>query len=132
MIRPLGLLSFVLLVSATPAQAPPGPKWSERFPALAARIRHLDLRLASPDANVRKRVVNEVLLYQPRNSKLYPPFFRALLKDPSPAIRGLAIHHLWEHHVFLKRIELPDTFDVHFVGEFRWREEKEMGRVRAM
>ena len=34
------------------------------------------------DAAVRKRVVTELTYFRPRDSKAYPPFFRALLHDP--------------------------------------------------
>src|SRR5687768_10502782 len=108
------VLLCVLLVSTASGQELPGTKWSERFPDVARRIRRLDQRLASKEAAIRKRVLTELTYFQPRNSKVYPPFFRALLKDPSAEIRGEVVRHLWQHNVFLGRDELPESFHVHF------------------
>lgn len=125
--------SYLVLVSA--AAAPAGAQertWSERFPALARRVPYLDRRLAADEVVIRKRVVTELTYFRPRDSKVYPPFLRALLKDPSPEIRGEAVERLWEHHVFLALGELPSSFHVHAVGEFRWKEPAEVARVREL
>ena len=124
----MGALILLLMLPA-PAQEQP---WSERFPALGERVSHLDQRLASPDAAVRIRVLSELTYFRPRDSKVYPPFLRALLEDPSPEVRGEALKLLREHHVFLGPDELPDSFHVHSVGEFRWRDPAELERVRDM
>jgi len=129
--RSLGLLG-ILAVSTAWGQEQPGTKWSERFPDVAARIRRLDQRLNSKEELIRQKVLTELTYFQSRQSKVYPPFFRALLKDASADVRGEAVHKLWEHGVFLTRKELPESFKVHFVGEFRWQQPMELDRVRLM
>jgi len=106
--------------------------WSERFPEIARRVPHLDRRMAADDVEVRKRVLRTLNFVRLRDSKVYPPFFRALLKDPSPEIRGLAVYQLWEHMVFLDPKELPESFHVHFVDDFQWKDPKELARVRTI
>lgn len=123
----IGLM--LLLANAAPAEP---QLWSERYPVVAQRIMHLDRRLAAEDAAIRKRVLTELTFFRPRDSKVYPPFLRALLKDPSSEVRGEAVKRLWEHQVFLMSEELPDSFDVPIVGEFRWREHADLARVREL
>lgn len=120
---------MLLLAPAAPAEE---QLWSERFPSIAQRIAHLDRRLTAPDAAIRKRVLTELTYFRPRDSKLYPPFLRALLEDPSPEVRGQAVELLWEHSVFLGSEELPDFFHVPLVGDFRWRDPAELERVRNL
>ena len=121
----------LVLVLAAPAAAQERT-WCERFPAVARRVPHLDRRLAADQVVIRKRVVTELTYFRPRDSKVYPPFLRALLKDPSPEVRGEAVERLWEHHVFLAHEELPASFHVHAVGEFRWKDPAEVARVRDL
>src|SRR5438045_3293311 len=112
--------------------APQEKKWSEPFPAIAQRVPQLDQRLAAEDVEVRKRVLAVLRFVQMRDSKVYPPFLRGLLDDKSPEIRGLAIEWLWEHNIFLHQEDLPACFDVHFVGEFHWKNPAELARVRLI
>jgi hypothetical protein len=128
-IRSLAGVLILLLTSFTPGQ---GPRWSERFPAIAGRIPHLDQRLADQDAATRIGVLRELTYFRPRDSKAYPPFLAALLEDPSSDVRGEAIELLWEHHVFLKLEQLPDSFSVPFLGEIHWKDPVELERVREM
>jgi HEAT repeat protein len=126
----LGVGCLILLGAATaPAEE---QRWSERFPAIAQRIPHLDLRLTAQDAAIRKRVLTDLTYIRPRDSTIYPPFLRALLKDPSSEVRGEAVKRLWEHHVFLGPEELPDSIDVPLVGGFRWRDPAELDRLRDL
>jgi HEAT repeat protein len=115
-----------------PAAAAQEKTWSTRFPAIAQRIPNLDQRMAADDVEIRKRVLTMLTAYRPRDSAVYPPFLLALLKDASSEIRGSAMRMLWEHHVFLRPDELPESFHIHFVGDFRWQDPKELARVRAM
>jgi HEAT repeat protein len=114
--------SVVLLpLLAAAADPPPGaaegePSWSERFPEVAVRIRHFDGRMASADPKVRLRVLTELTYFRPRDSRVYPPFFRALLKDPSPEVRWQAVNILWNHNIFLDEKELPRSFTEPLVG----------------
>lgn len=110
---------------------PPKGTWSQRFPEVAGRIKHFDVRMTSPDSRVRMRVLTEVTYFRPRDSRLYPPFLRALLADADPEIRGEAVHRLWEHHHFLKKEELPKSFNVHLHGVFEWQDPKQVARLRA-
>src|SRR5688572_17400976 len=93
------LVALALLASGeAPAQ---GEKlWSERFPEVAKLVRHVDRRMGA-DEGMRKRVITELTFGRPRDSKVYPPFLRALLDDPSAEIRGLAVDRLAEHQVDL-------------------------------
>jgi HEAT repeat protein len=123
--------AILLLAPGTVAQE---KTWSMRFPAIAQRIPHLDRRLAAEDVEIRQRALTMLITGRPRDSAAYPPFLRALLKDPSSEIRGLAMHLLWEHQVFVPRDELPASFHVaaHFIGEFRWQDPQQLERIRAM
>jgi hypothetical protein len=129
---------FVVLSLGAPralADTPPGPaegepSWSERFPEVAVRIRHLDRRMANADPKVRLRVVTELTYFRPRDSRVYPPFYRALLKDPSPEVRWQAVHGLWEHNVFLDKKELPKSFTVPLVGELEWGDAEQVKKFR--
>ena len=122
----VGVLTL-LLTPPAPAQEQP---WSERFPAIAERVSHLDRRLTSQDAAIRISVLKQLTHFRPRDSRVYPPFLRALLEDPSPEVRGEALKLLWDHHVFLGPEELPDSFYVPFVGDIRWWDPAELERVR--
>src|SRR5262245_51743545 len=103
-IGPMLVLSCITVLPV--AAADPGQQtWSERFPAVAARIRNFDLKMSANDAAVRKRVVSELVAYRPRDSQAFPPFLLEVLKDPSSEIRGIAVEHLWEHFRFLKPAE---------------------------
>src|SRR3712207_3431768 len=112
MIRRHAACCLVLLLGTVAAAQE--KRWSERFPAVARRVPNLDRRLAAEDVEVRKRVLAVLGYTQMRNSKVYPPFFRALLDDKHAEIRGRAIEHLWEHGIFLHQEDLPASFDVHF------------------
>lgn len=125
----VGCLLLVVLTSAASAGEQP---LSERFPLIAQRVSHLDRRMAAQDPEIRKRVLTELTYFRPRDSKAYPPFFRALLKDPSSEVRGEAVERLWLHHAFLRPDELPDSFHVAFVGDFRWRDPADLERVRGL
>ena len=70
-----------LIFALTPLATAQEGTWSERFPAVAQRVAHLDRRLSAEDAVIRKRVLTELTYFRPRDSKIYPPFLRALLKD---------------------------------------------------
>lgn len=124
-------LFALLMLTATSAGAQE-KSWSERFPAIAQRVPHLDKRMTSGDVEIRKRVLTILTFGRPRDSRVYPPFLRALLDDPSPEIRGRAVEKLWEHFIFIDREDLPASFDVHFVGEFHWKKREELARVRRM
>src|SRR5262249_3809249 len=104
--------------------------WSQRFPEIAGRIPHFDQRMASNDFVVRQKVLTELTYFQPRDSKLYPPFLKALLKDPAPEIRRQAIEKLWEHNIFLSDQELPTTFEVHFIGTFDRTKPGQVAKLR--
>jgi HEAT repeat protein len=106
--------------------------WAERFPQLAQRITHLDKRLTSSNEHIRRRVLTTLVSGRPRDSRHYPAFFRALLDDPSPKVRGEAVRRLWEHNHFLERKDLPRSFHVPFVEVFDWQDAKDVARVRDM
>ena len=130
----VGAICLSLFLASLPAPTGAGGEdasWAERFPDIAARIPHLDQRLANPDPDIRKRVIVELTYFRPRDSRRYPPFFRALLYDPAPEIRWEAVHRLWEHHHFLSRSELPKTFRVPLLGPFQWEDHQEVKRFRA-
>jgi HEAT repeat protein len=105
--------------------------WSRRFPEVAARVRHLDKRLASTDESVRLGVLTELTYFQPRDSRVYPPFLRALLRDPSPKIRWEALHRLWEHQL-LDRKEVPASFEAPLVGMVVGQDPKHLNRLREL
>src|SRR5262249_24233200 len=84
----------------------------------------------SNDFVVRQKVLTELTYFQPRDSKLYPPFLKALLKDPAPEIRRQAIEKLWEHNIFLSDQELPATFEVHFIGTFDRTKPGQVAKLR--
>jgi len=62
---------------------------------------------------VRLRVLTELPYFHNRDSKLYPPFLRALLRDASPKVRWEAAARLRKHHIFLDLKEVPDVVEVH-------------------
>jgi HEAT repeat protein len=76
-------------------------------------------------------VLTELTYFQPRNSKHYPPFLRALLADPSPTLRWQAVECLWEHNHFLDKKDLPAILEVPLMGEFAWQDPKHLERFRA-
>ncbi|HYT88864.1 MAG TPA: hypothetical protein VEL76_09160 [Gemmataceae bacterium] len=131
------LFGLTLALAFVPGVEPAGGQekqrsWAKRFPEVAAHIRHLDQRLASADERVRLRVLSELTYFHPRDSRVYPPFLRALLSDPSPKLRWEAIHRLWEHHHFLDRKALPASFEVPLVGLLQWQAPKHLDRFRAV
>lgn len=125
------LVGLVLLTisASSPAQEKP---WSERFPVIAKRIPHLDKRLNAKDEAIRLRVLTLLTTVRPRDSKNHPPFLKAVLKDPSPKIRGQALRTLWDHDVTLAPKELPKSFDVPLVGDFHWQDPKWVARMRVL
>ncbi|MSQ97598.1 MAG: HEAT repeat domain-containing protein [Gemmataceae bacterium] len=125
------LLAAGLLVAPHAHVQDAKDSWAKKFPAIAVRIKHLDERMNSPEEYVRKRVLNELTSYQPRDSKHYPPFLRALLKDSSPALRWQAVHQLWEHNHFVDKKDLPAILDVPLMGEFAWQDPKHLERFRS-
>jgi len=102
------------------------------FPEIAGLVRHFEVRMRSQDASVRKRVLHELTSNHPRDSKLYPPFFRYLLNDPSPNIRWEAISRLRDHGIFLTADELPASFEVTMVGLVTPGDPESLKRIRAM
>jgi HEAT repeat protein len=104
--------------------------WSKRFPEVARRVSGLDEKLASKDQQTRVEVLYHLYSAQARDSKNYPPFFRALLRDPSGQVRYEAVHRLWEHHVLLSRDELPASFEVPFFGPLEWQKADQLARLR--
>jgi len=103
-----------------------------RFPEIARLIRHFGVRMCSKHAAVRLEVLTELTYFHPRDSKLYPPFLRYLLTDPSPKIRWEAIRRLREHGVFLRKDELPESYQVPIVGLCRPKAPKSLQRLRKM
>ena len=108
------------------------PRLADVFPEIAALVGHFDVRMRSPDASVRQRVQMELTYFHPRDSKLYPPFFRYLLNDESPAIRWSAINHLRQHGVFLSVDELPESFNAPIAGLCRPSDPESLKRIRAI
>ena len=88
--------------------------------------------MRSQDAAVRQRMLSELTSCHPRDSKLYPPFLRYLLNDPSPAIRWAAISRLRDHGIFLSADELPASFELHTVGLVTPGDPESLERIRAM
>ena len=84
------------------------------FPEIARYVRHFDVRIRSPQA--RLRVLTELTYFHPRNSRLYPPFLRRLLKDPSPRLRWQALSRLDDHGIRVPPDEVPDVLLVPLAG----------------
>ena len=126
----LSLTAFALAADSKPAPGNGEPSWSERFPEIALRIRHLDRRMASADPKARLRVLTELTYFRARDSRVYPPFFRALLDDPSPAIRWEAAHRLWEHDPLLHPEELSKSFTVPLVGDLDAKNAQQIAAFR--
>jgi|GEM_PF-2111883 len=104
------LLAAVLGIAADPVID------SQHFPELARRIRHFDERITCPDESVRKKVLTELIYFNQRDSKLYPPLLVCLLADPSPEIRWSALSLLDEHGIQVSERELHDSISVPIIG----------------
>ena len=127
----VAVVGSIGLVSAW-ACCPAPPGWDEMFPEIAALARHFEVRMRSQDASVRQRVLTELMSSHPRDSKLYPPFLRYLLNDPSPDIRWEAVSRLRDHGIFLTADELPESFSMPIAGLCRPRDPENLERIRAM
>jgi HEAT repeat protein len=123
-----------LAAAAGLAGEPPAAadSWTRRFPEIAARIPHFEQRMACDSAAVRLRVLTALTYFHFRDSKLYPPFLKALVKDPAPNIRWEAIWKLREHNVFLPARELPDELAVPLAGRFRPRDQDSLAAFRRV
>jgi len=109
-----------------------GPDLSRRFPEIAGLIRHFEIRMGSGSAHVRLRVLTELTYFHARDSRLYPPFLRYLVGDPSPKVRWEAVRRLRAHGIFLAAGELPESFDVPLVGACRPGDEKSLAALRRI
>ncbi|KKK51066.1 hypothetical protein LCGC14_3118680, partial [marine sediment metagenome] len=99
---------------------------------IARRIRHFDARMGSDNAAVRLKVLTELTYFHPRDSKLYPPLLRYLLKDPSPKVRWEAIKRLRAHGIFLTKAELPESYQVPMAGLCKPKDPESLARLRKM
>ncbi len=104
------IAAAALLVLAT--------SWSADFPELACRVQHIDERLDSGDRDVRLSTVRKIVFSDARNSKLYPPFYKALLRDPDPEIAWIALSGLGDHDIAVAPSELPARIAVPLAGTF--------------
>jgi HEAT repeat protein len=98
---------------------------------LELRVPHLGERLASPEAAVRRRALVELTTFVPRDSQHYPPLFRHLLGDPSPAMRWEALSRLDDHGIVLPPAELPHSIEVPLVGELVLDDPTSLETMRA-
>ena len=103
-----------------------------QFPEIARLVRHFGARMRSKEPAVRLDVLTELTYFHPRDSRLYPPFLRYLLKDPCPKIRWQAVHRLRQHGIFLKKQELPGSYEVPMVGLCRPNDPDSLARLRKM
>jgi hypothetical protein len=100
------------------------------FPEIARYVRHFDVRIRSPKA--RLGVLTELTYFHPRNSRLYPPFFRRLLKDPSPRLRWEALSRLDDHGIRIPPENVPDVLLVPLAGLLDRTEPDSVARFRRL
>ena len=124
--------AVAVLAICTVTAAAHARDWSADFPELACRVPHFDERLNSDDRDVRLSAVRTVLMSERRNSKLLPPFFRALLRDPDPEIAWTALSGLGDHDLAVAPDELPARIEVPLAGRFNVRDFKDRLRLRRL
>lgn len=107
------------------------PPWSQRFPGIALRIPHFDARMDCEEARVRLRVLTELTYFRRRDSKLYVPFLRALLRDASPDLTWEALARLGEHGITVERADLPAALEVPMVGRLVPTDPESVAAMRA-
>lgn len=106
--------------------------WSADFPELACRVPHFDERLNGDDRDVRLSAVRTAMMSERRNSKLFPPFFRALLRDPDPEIAWTALSGLGDYDLAIAPDERPARIEVPLAGRFDVRDFKDRLRLRGL
>lgn len=122
------------------ATAPPAPPATQTRTLTAAdaiailepRLPHLDQRLDSPDPAVRRQALHELTLFHPRDTRLYVPLFRAVLRDSSPDLRWTALDTLAAHGVFVDAPELPASFSVPICGLYDRDNPDSIRRIREI
>lgn len=96
-----------------------GPVWAQKSdvpPDISNYVRHYNERISSPLPEMRMGVLKELTYFHQRDSRLYPPFFRQLLSDPSPKIRWEALARLDDHGITVSESNLPQSIEVPLVG----------------
>lgn len=102
------LAASVLFFGACRTAPPRATKLRDRA-EIVNYVRHYDERMAASSG--RMSVLRELTYFHPRNSKLYPPFLRQLLSDPSPRLRWEALSRLDEHGIRVDADELPKSVE---------------------
>jgi hypothetical protein len=86
------------------------PIKANEFPSVAARIPFFEKRINATDPRIRERVVIQVGYFYFLPDKDHVQFFRRMMHDPEPWIRGQAIKNLHEMWVQVDVEDLPQTF----------------------
>jgi HEAT repeat protein len=100
-----------------------------RFPEIAQRVPHFDARMRSGQSF---QVLTELMYFHPRDSRIYPPFLRYLLKESSPRMQWEAIRWLQRHGLAPDVSELPELLAIPALGHVRPRDPASLHRLRML
>lgn len=132
------MFALVVIASAIPngAEADPRPPrdWVAQFPEIACRLPHLNERLNSSNAQVRRGAVRSVLWGQPAytaDPDAKSRLARQFLVDPDPEIAWVALESLYNRKILVEPNALPQSVLIPLHGIISPRSERDLARLRS-